>query len=62
MPDPAFYGSQLGAGGEVGFYGTTPVTQQTVTQQSTTSTTTQLRAELTALQNALANTGLIVVS
>lgn len=57
-----FYGGQLGAGGVVGFYGTTPIAKQTVAQQATTLTTTQLRAELSALQNALAALGLLTVT
>lgn len=55
------YGSQVGAGGVLGFYGETPISKQTLTQQ-TTLTTTQLRAELTALQGALKNLGLFNLS
>lgn len=47
---------------KIGFYGTTPVAQQTVTQQTGTQTATQLRAELTALQDALGALGLIAVA
>ncbi len=56
-----FYGAQSGAGGVQGFYGVTPVARQELAQQ-TTLTTTQLRAEVTALQNALVNLGLITVT
>lgn len=49
------------SGGTVGFYGTTPISQKSVAQQ-TTKTTTQLRSELSALQNALASYGLISVT
>ena len=45
----------------VGFYGTAPIAKATLAQQ-TTKTTTQLRAEVTALQNALVNLGLIAVT
>lgn len=45
----------------VGFYGTAPIAKATLAQ-TTTKTTTQLRAEVTALQNALVNLGLIAVS
>jgi hypothetical protein len=48
---------------KIGFYGVaSPVAQQSLEQQSTTKTTTQLRAELSALQNALAALGLITVT
>lgn len=47
---------------KIGFYGATPIVKATLTQQTGTRTTTQLRAELTALQNALVNLGLIAVS
>lgn len=47
---------------KIGFYGTTPVAQQSLTQQSGTQTATQLRAELTALQDALAALGIIAVT
>ena len=46
----------------VGFYGTAPIAKQTLAQQTGTKTSTQLRAELTALQNALASLGLITVT
>ena len=45
----------------VGFYGTAPIAKATLAQ-ATTKTTTQLRAEITALQNALVNLGLIAVT
>jgi ribonuclease HI len=49
-------------GGTIGFYGSTPVARASITQQATTKTTTQLRAELTALQNALHDLGLITIT
>ena len=61
---------QVGTGGsdgvvfpntKVGFFGTTPTSKATLAQQ-TTKTTTQLRAELTALQNELVAKGLITVT
>lgn len=62
------YGSPDGAqfGGAstdlIGFYGATPIAKASLAQQSSTKTTTQLRAELTALQNALANLGLVTIT
>ena len=50
------------SGDKLGFYGTTPIAVQTVTQQTGTQTATQLRAELTALQDALGSLGLITVA
>ena len=47
---------------KIAFYGATTIAQQTVTQQTGTQTTTQLRAELTALQDALGALGLISVA
>lgn len=47
---------------KVGFYGTAPISKASLTQQTGTRTTTQLRAELTALQNALSNLGLITLT
>lgn len=47
-------------GGKVGFYGATPVTFQTVTQQ-TTRTTTALRTDLDRIYSALSNLGLISI-
>lgn len=57
-------GAQMGksATEKIGFYGATPIVQASLAQQTGTLTTTQLRAELTALQNALANLGLITVT
>jgi hypothetical protein len=52
----------LHTGSNAGFFGTAPTTQPAVTQEATTKTTTQLRAELTALQDALATLGIISVS
>ena len=46
----------------VGFYGTAPIAKASLAQLATTATTTQLRAELSALQNALANLGLVTVT
>jgi ribonuclease HI len=59
-PDGVIVGAT--AEGKVGFYGTTPIAKVSLTQQATTKTTTQLRAELTALQNALHNLGLITIT
>ena len=62
------YGSDDGAhfGGsatdKIGFYGATPIAKATLVQSASTRTTTALRAELSALQNALANLGLITVT
>jgi hypothetical protein len=48
---------------KLGFYGTTtPLAKVSLTQLATTKTTTQLRAELTALQNALHNLGLVTIT
>lgn len=46
---------------KVGFFGTSPVTQQSVTQQ-TTKTTTALRADIDAIGDALASLGLITLT
>ena len=56
-------GCQMGIAStdKIGFYGATPIVQATLAQ-TTTITATQLRAEVTALQNALVNLGLIAVS
>ena len=59
-PDGALLG--LTSTNKIGFYGKTPIVQASLTQQATTATSTQLRAELSALQNALHNLGLIVVT
>jgi len=59
-PDGALFGRT--STDKIGFYGVTPLVQASLTQQSTTKTSTQLRAELTALQNALHNLGLIVIT
>lgn len=62
------YGSPDGAqfGGattdKIAFYGSAPLAQVSLTQQASTKTTTQLRAELTALQNALHNLGLVTIT
>jgi len=59
-PDGALFGQS--ATSKIGFYGKAPLVQVSLTQQATTKTTTQLRAELTALQNALHNLGLVVIT
>jgi hypothetical protein len=46
----------------IAFYGGTPLAKVSLTQQATTKTTTQLRAELTALQDALHNLGLVTIT
>ena len=46
----------------IGFYGTAPIAKVSLAQQASTRTTTQLRAELTALQNALHNIGLVTIT
>lgn len=58
-PDGAHFGGA--ATDLIGFYGATPIVKATLVQ-TTTITTTQLRTEVTALQNALVNLGLIAVS
>lgn len=56
-------GFNVGSSGEtLAFFGATPVARVSLTQQATTATTTQLRAELTGLQNALHNLGLITIT
>lgn len=47
---------------QFGFYGSSGVTKASLTQLATTATTTQLRAELTALQGALHNLGLVTIT
>lgn len=59
-PDGALFG--LTATKKIGFYGKTPIVQATLVQSATTKTTTTLRAELSALQDALHNLGLIVIT
>ena len=56
-------GAVMGASSseKIAFYGATPIVQATLAQ-TTTITTTQLRAEITALQNALVNLGFIAVT
>ena len=46
----------------VGFYGTAPIAKASLAQLASTKTSTQLRAELTALQGALHNLGLITIT
>jgi hypothetical protein len=45
----------------VGFYGTAPIAKPSVTQ-TTTATTTALRADIDALQTALSNLGLVTLT
>ena len=59
-PDGALFGQSSTS--KIGFYGKTPLVRVSLTQQATTATTTQLRAELTALQNALHNLGIVVIT
>jgi len=59
-PDGALFGQSSTS--KIGFYGKAPLAQVSLTQQATTATTTQLRAELTALQNALHNLGIVVIT
>jgi hypothetical protein len=59
-PDGAIFGRASTE--KIGFYGVAPLAQVSLTQLATTKTSTQLRAELTALQNALHNLGLIVIT
>lgn len=59
-PDGAIFGRASTE--KIAFYGGTPLAQVSLTQQASTKTSTQLRAELTALQNALHNLGLIVIT
>jgi len=49
-------------GSTVAFYGTTPISKASLDQQATTATTTRLRSELSALQNALSNLGLLTIT
>jgi hypothetical protein len=70
MADPFYVddgrpdGSVIGrSGGKLGFYGlATPIAKQSVVQEASTKTTTQMRAELSALQDALAALGIITVT
>ena len=57
-------GSQFGGASTdlIAFYGATPLAKVSLTQQSTTATTTRLRAELSGLQNALHNLGLVTIT
>ena len=57
-------GATFGASGteKISFYGATPIVKVSLTQLATTRTTTQLRAELTALQNALHNLGIVTIT
>ncbi len=58
-PDGTIVGMSTAA---LGFYGAAGVAKQSLTQLATTATTTQLRAELTALQGALSNLGLVTIT
>lgn len=54
------YGSQVGAGGALGFYGAEPVAKQTVNlSTTTTATTTALESTVSNLLQALKTLGLI---
>lgn len=57
-------GAQFGASAteKIAFYGATPLAKVSLAQQATTRTTTQLRAELSALQNALHDLGLVTIT
>lgn len=46
----------------LGFYGTAPIAKVSLAQLASTKTTTQLRSELSALQDALHNLGLITIT
>ena len=46
----------------IAFYGGTPLAKVSLAQLATTATTTQLRSELSALQNALHNLGLFTIT
>jgi hypothetical protein len=47
-------------GGTAGFYGTTPISQETVAATTTTTaTTTALQVDIDAIRTALQNLGLI---
>lgn len=55
-----FYGAQSGAGGKQGFYGDTPIEQQTVNlATTTTATTTALETSVNSILVALKTLGLI---
>ena len=61
LGDNAVDGTCLGrsATDKIGFYGTTPIVKPTVTLGAGT-TTTLLKADVLAIQTALANLGLVV--
>lgn len=56
-------GCQLGGAttDKIAFYGSTPVSKPSVTQQST-ATTTALRADLDSVMTALSNLGLVTLT
>jgi hypothetical protein len=56
-------GAQFGSStaDKIGFYGATPIAKPSAAQ-TTTATTTTLRADVTALQTALSNLGLITLT
>lgn len=59
-PDGAIFGRTSSE--KIAFYGGTPLAKVSLAQLASTATTTQLRAELTALQNALHNLGLVTIT
>lgn len=59
---PDGVGIGLSATEKVGFFGATPVAQQSVTAATTTATTTLHNVTLQSLQTALVNLGLIVTT
>lgn len=56
-------GCQIGGAStdKIGFYGATPIVKPSCTQ-TTTATTTSLRADIDSLQTALSNLGLITLT
>jgi len=58
-PDGATFGASSSE--KISFYGATPITRPSVTQQST-ATTTALRADINRLETALVNLGIISVT
>lgn len=55
-------GAVTGASSKISLYGGTPLARVSLTQLATTKTTTQLRAELSALQDALDNLEIITIT
>lgn len=58
-PDGVIVGTSAA---KLGFYGSAGVVKASLTQQATTATTTRLRAELSGLQNALHNLGIVTIT